>query len=344
MPHLTVSTVVPTYNRAGLLDRALLSAVPQCGPGDEVIVVDDGSSDDIEAVVLAHGPCARYLQTPHLGAGAARNVGVQAATGDLVAFLDSDDAWQPWKVGVQRAVLEQRPEILFVFSGFGQLMLSGEQCGGGMEAWRGESPQPWGDLLEAGEPSSCLAGLPSSAPCFDLRVGRLYETFLWCWCVFTSTVMVRREAAGDALQFPEDLPTFEDLECYARLAQRGVAGFMDCETAWQGHHPGGHLSDADVRIRSDAALALIRRVWGADEEYLRMHRREYEAAMDWHRARKVRYLLGRGMTAEARAELALFSQAPPRGYRALTYVPGRLTSRVAGFRRRRYALRSRHDA
>ena len=71
------------------------------------IVVDDGSTDETEAVARSFGAQVRYLRTPHLGARAARNDGVRAASCDLVAFLDSDDEWLPRKMALQRAVSEQ---------------------------------------------------------------------------------------------------------------------------------------------------------------------------------------------------------------------------------------------
>jgi glycosyltransferase involved in cell wall biosynthesis len=341
MPNLSVSTVVPTYNRAPLLVSALRSALPQCEPGDEIIVVDDGSTDDTEAVARSFGSPVVYLQTPHLGAGAARNAGVRAASGDLVALLDSDDEWMPGKLASQRAVMASFPDILYVFSDFGMITPTGARRHHGLLAWSEAALRPWGDILGDGIPSEEIPGLPPDAPSFGLHVGDLYAAFIWTWCVFTGTVVVRREAAGDALFFPEDVPTYEDLECYARLARRGIAAFMDCETAWHRYHAGAQLTDADKGTNADTALTIIGRVWGADTDYLTRHRSEYEAVMDAHRARKVRYLLGRGRPREARREFVRFFHAPPRSQRLLTYVPGSLVGLVAGLRRCHYARRER---
>ena len=339
MSHLSVSTVVPTFNRAALLALAVRSALPQCEPGDEIIVVDDGSIDDTEAVARAFGPPVVYLRTPHVGAGAARNAGVEAATGDLVAFLDSDDEWMPGKLALQRAVMEHFPDILYVFSDFGFITRSGGHSHNGLLTWMETAFQPWVDTLGDGTPSDEIPGLPPGAPPFRLYVGDLYEVFIWAWCVFTGTVVVRRDAAGDALHFAEDLPTYEELECFARLAKRGRAGYMDCETAWNRDHQGPRLTDADKGTNAETALTFIARVWGTDPDYLMRHRSEYEAAMDAHRARKVRYLLGRGRPLEARREFARFFHAPPRWQRLLSYVPGGLTGFIAGLRRRHYARR-----
>ena len=205
MPDLTVSIVIPTYNRAHLLERALSSAVSECKPGDEVIVVDDGSTDNTEAVIRAFSRYARYLIGEHRGAGAARNAGIRAAAGDLVAFLDSDDEWIPGKLSWQRTVLERFPNILFLFSDFGRITRTNERLSHELSTLLGDI-WSWDDILGPGIASATIAGMPSSAPPFMLYVGRLYETLIRNWCVITPTVVVRRVEAGDALHFAETSP------------------------------------------------------------------------------------------------------------------------------------------
>lgn len=94
---MLVSAVVPTYNRAQLIERALRSISGQSHPVDEIIVVDDGSTDDTAAVVSAL-PGVRYHRQTNAGASVARNTGVRLAAGRYVAFLDSDDVWLPTHV------------------------------------------------------------------------------------------------------------------------------------------------------------------------------------------------------------------------------------------------------
>lgn len=92
-----VSVVIPTYNRAALLPRAITSVLNQTFPDLECIVVDDGSTDQTTQVVAGfQDPRLRLLRLPiNGGGGHARNVGIQAARGELIAFLDSDDEWLP---------------------------------------------------------------------------------------------------------------------------------------------------------------------------------------------------------------------------------------------------------
>lgn len=329
MPQLSISTVVPTHNRARLLKLALQSAISQSEPGDEVIVVDDGSTDDTETLVRSLGQPMRYLRTPHLGAGAARNAGIRAAHGDLIAFLDSDDEWMRGKLALQRAVLAAFPDILYVFSDFGGIKPSGERLHHGLARWSSQTARPWDSILGDGIPSDAMPGLPSDGPRFGLHVRRLFETYIGSWCVGTPTVVVRKQAAGDALHFAEDVAPYEDVECFARLAQRGLAGCLDCETAWVREHAGSRLTDASVVARVDAAIKIISRVWGTDEKYLQSHRAEFERIVDAHRLRKARYLLGRGARQEARLELARFVR-PPLFYRLLTYIPGSVVRIAVG--------------
>lgn len=110
MQRMRISVIVPVYNGARFLAAALESVGAQDYRPDEVIVVDDGSTDDTIAVANRYGG-VRYLRQPNQGAGAARNAGAAAATGELLAFLDADDRWLPEKLAYQVRYLEQHPEM-----------------------------------------------------------------------------------------------------------------------------------------------------------------------------------------------------------------------------------------
>ena len=107
-----VSAVIPTYNRGYVLRDAIESALTQTAPDVdvEVIVADDGSTDDTAALAGEYGDRIVYLFQPNTGAAAARNLGVMAARGDYIAFLDSDDVWLPGKLKAETALFEQSPE------------------------------------------------------------------------------------------------------------------------------------------------------------------------------------------------------------------------------------------
>ena len=132
---LTISVVIPTYNRAKLVVRAVASALANVEPGDEVIVIDDDSTDDTAARLASFGDRIRLLQGKHAGAGAARNIGIAAARGDIVAFLDSDDEWMPNKLALQRALFQARPDILFCFSDFAVRTTEGREIRHYLPSW-----------------------------------------------------------------------------------------------------------------------------------------------------------------------------------------------------------------
>jgi len=111
-----VSVVIPTYQRAALLEEALRSALEQTHARIELLVEDDGSTDGSEAIVAKIGdPRIRYSWEPNQGRPApARNRGIRKARGELVAFLDSDDVWEREKVSIEVEALRREPDLLGV--------------------------------------------------------------------------------------------------------------------------------------------------------------------------------------------------------------------------------------
>lgn len=107
----TISVVIPTYNRAAFVADAVRSVLDQVGVALEVIVVDDGSTDETARVLAAFGDKVHYIVQNNAGASAARNTGIRAATTPLVAFLDSDDLWLPGKLALQCAQMKKTGAI-----------------------------------------------------------------------------------------------------------------------------------------------------------------------------------------------------------------------------------------
>ena len=106
-----VSCVVPVFNGERYLQETLESALGQTHAPLELIVSDDGSTDGTRAIVDSFGERVRYLHQPNSGHGAARNLGLSVARGELVAFLDADDLWHPEKIARQVACLRERPNV-----------------------------------------------------------------------------------------------------------------------------------------------------------------------------------------------------------------------------------------
>jgi GT2 family glycosyltransferase len=112
MPYF--STIIPAYNRADLIGATIDSLLAQEFADQEIIVVDDGSTDNTVQVLASYGDRIRVLSQPNRGPGAARNTGIAAATGRYFTMFDSDDVWFPWTLATYRDVIEQNDQPAFI--------------------------------------------------------------------------------------------------------------------------------------------------------------------------------------------------------------------------------------
>lgn len=184
----TVSIITPTYNRANLLSRALDSALRQSFQSFELLVIDDGSTDEtaeLMARYTARDSRVRYLVQPaNAGVSAARNRGFREARGRFFALLDSDDEWCREKLKRQVAAFETMPpEVGLIYTAVETL---------GPDRWI-HHPEHQGDLSERLLVQNVIHG--------------------------TSSVMLRREAVEQTGEFDEGIPAVEDWDYWIRLSQ-----------------------------------------------------------------------------------------------------------------------------
>lgn len=111
---VNISVIIPTHNRAAVLSKALDSVLCQRHPAQEIIVVDDGSTDQTSRLMQSDYPNVCYIHTAQLGVSHARNVGIKAAQSEWIALLDSDDVWLPHKLQAQVDALEQAPRDYWI--------------------------------------------------------------------------------------------------------------------------------------------------------------------------------------------------------------------------------------
>jgi glycosyltransferase involved in cell wall biosynthesis len=134
----TVSAIIPTYNYGRFLREAIDSTLAQTYPALEVIVVDDGSTDDTPQILASYGDRIRAIRQENLGVGAARNTGIAAAQGEYLAFLDSDDIWRPRKLECDVARFTADPGVGMVHCGAETFDNTGKTISvslGGLEGW-----------------------------------------------------------------------------------------------------------------------------------------------------------------------------------------------------------------
>ncbi len=314
MTRLAVSAVIPTYDRAELLPRAIRSALDALAPGDEVIVADDGSTDDTAALVNGFGEPVRLLGLPHRGAGAARNAGFAAARGPLVAFLDSDDEWLPDKIALQRSFLERRPDLVFCCSDFGVRLDDGAERHNFLPVWMG-TDRPLRELFGPAVPYSSVATLPPGRADFAVHTGSMYLQEMRGSFIAAFTLMVRKADAGPSFRFAEDLPTCEEWPAFGHLTRQGPGALFDTETAWQNGHRGPRLTQLPRHVWAAAWLATLERVWGSDPDFLAEHGAEYRRVVSQAWLTRAFSLARHGRPGQALAALRHTSPAGFAGYR-----------------------------
>jgi glycosyltransferase involved in cell wall biosynthesis len=338
-----ISVVIPTYNRAPLLPRAIASALAALAQGDEILVVDDGSTDDTAAVVARYGEPVRYLPIPHGGLAAARNAGMAAATNPLVAFLDSDDEFMADKLALQRAVLARRPDLVMAISDFGHRSARGGERHHELARWTGDA-RGWDRILGPGEAFTAFGPLPPGRAPFRVHIGDLYPLLVSASYAAPLTAVIRRELAGEGPWFPGDLAFHCDTEGLARIARHGPVAFLDCETAWNWGHDGPRLTDISRHAYWTEYLTVAERLWGRDEAFLARHGARHRAAVANAHRQRARWLIREGRTREARADLRVAGGA--RLERCLAALPGWAipVPLIRSLRTLRQALRKRRRA
>lgn len=198
-----VSVVIPAYCCAKVIGRALESLLRQSRRPDEIIVVDDGSPDDIPSAIAPYAQHVRLIRQANRGASGARNAGIDAATGDFIAFLDADDEWLPSKLETQLDVFARHPEVGLVSS-----------------RYRVISPH---------EPPADYPPLDRAS--FD-KVLELsgQKAFAAAMVVWTGVVIFRRNVIA-ADRFDVSLAVAEDRDLWARLVGRTAIYLQSVVTA-----------------------------------------------------------------------------------------------------------------
>ena len=269
---MKVSAVIPSYNRAHRLPSAITSVLRQRLTDVEIVLVDDGSTDNTRAVVAEYGSLVKYIFQPNAGVGAARNTGVRHATGEFVAFLDSDDRWQDFKMDVQLALLRAHPEVGLAFSDFVVEKSDGSVVANGASLWSGREidfPEMTRFALQRSTGTTPEVWPADSVECW---VGPMYRQLLNELPILTSSVVVRRSVLDSTTWFKERVVLFEDWEFFARVARRSAVGYAALPTAVNvGHQDPGRVSKCSAFDRAESYRALLERLWLADPEFLLEH-------------------------------------------------------------------------
>ena len=228
-----ISVLIPTYNRAHCVSRAIESALQQTYANIEVIVVDDGSTDNTEEIVRqkfgSHKQLV-YIRQDNAGVSAARNHGIRIAKGDYIAPLDSDDSWEPWKLEMQVACLVAHPELALVSTDMAAINAQGQVV----------KPRYLTTMYDAysffslDKIFSNKEPLPKHVPGQALAgdnvffyFGNVFSCMILGNLIHTSTVVVKKEVIRRVGGYPENLRVGEDYDTYLRICRDHPVGLLD---------------------------------------------------------------------------------------------------------------------
>ena len=219
-----ISVIIPTYNVGELLAESLKSVFAQTYPRYEVIVVDDGSTDNTTEVVREFKDRILYLYQDNHGPSAARNKGIKRGQGKYFCFLDADDLWTPNKLEVQVAFMERHSDIGLVFSDCERFDSKGVIGAPGVIAQRFYLPY---------------------TPIPDAFMKLVMRNF-----IVLSTVMVRKRCLDKVGLFDENLRSVEDRDLWLRIAADFEIGYLPLILAKYRFHSSNISSDGELALRS----------------------------------------------------------------------------------------------
>lgn len=194
-----VSVIIPTYNRAHTISQAIDSVLNQTYGNLEIIVIDDGSTDNTKEILAPYGQKITYLSQSNCGVSSARNAGIQQARGEYVAFLDSDDLWYPQKLEKQIEAIQRNKEYALCLTDIEYVDDAGSHI----------------------RFSSLCKAIPYNGYLFTYLLQGSGT------CSYVTTILVKKGVFTTVGLFDESLNTAEDIDMLLRITSRYQAALVD---------------------------------------------------------------------------------------------------------------------
>ncbi len=236
-----ISVIIPSYNSGKHLAETIASILAQTFMDIELIVVDDGSTDQTPALVRTYGAPVRLIEQTNAGVCAARNRGLKEASGRFICFMDHDDYWFPEKLQRQLEVFRVHPEAGVVYSSFIE----------------------WRAARDGLFPEPASFDLTDSLETIDSEFsGWIYHLLLLdCW-MLTSTAIIRAEVLEKCGGFDEALPFSEDWDLWLRIAQQfPMFKLQRPTTLYRQHRQQGNRVVRDIDYRTRLLTQAVEK-WG----------------------------------------------------------------------------------
>ena len=227
----TVSVIVPTYNRARKCKRAVESVLAQTHQNVEVIVVDDGSTDNTQELIENMDSRVKYIRQENAGVSAARNSGLRVANGEYIGFLDSDDRWLPWKLEAELTVLHAFPEAGMVWTDMTAIDENGVTIQDSYLKTMYAAYMHFDadrDFRVSLKVSDVWSNCPSQFQQKRCFVGNIFSWMFMGNLVHTSTVLLRKIRQNEVGFFDTKLvKSGEDYDFHFRTCRAGDVAFID---------------------------------------------------------------------------------------------------------------------
>ncbi len=289
---MKVSVVIATYNRASYVRQAINSVLSQTMQDFELIVVDDGSTDNTADALADFRDRIRYVRTENGGPASARNAGMALANGKYICWLDSDDYFHPAKLALQCAVLDRYPDIGMVYSNCSAFDDQGMWREFHLQSYHEPAYRRGGitydKLFDDQQPISTLIDgivtLPGDSSWHgrNLYVGNIFDSYMTHVVVFTNSMLFRKTAYEEIGPQQRRFGYFHDLEFALRLTRNRRVAFLDLPTYAIRYHPDQISTMVGPRaprilLRKQQDLLRVLRVHGLnDREYYLANRTEID--------------------------------------------------------------------
>jgi len=253
-----ISVIIPIYNRANYIIDCIDSVLQQTYKDLEIIVVDDGSTDNLKEVLSKYGDRIIYIHKENGGVSSARNEGIRRCKGEYIAWLDSDDRWMPFKLELELGILSRLPEnVAFIYSDFAC------SCGANgkesqsyireyfftMNTYKLEFGTMFRNNSNASEINTSLKPLLRYDP--QVYWGDVSEKAMLGPLFLLSSELIRKSVVDEVGYFNEQYQTGEDYEYHIRIAKKYEIAYVDVPTLMYRRYHADQLSSANMELESN---------------------------------------------------------------------------------------------
>ncbi len=337
----SVSVIIPAYNCGAFIRRALDSVLAQSDETVEVIVVDDGSTDDTPSILGAYNSRIRLIQQSNQGVAMARNRGIAVARGRWLAFLDADDVWHANKIKNQLRAESQFPDAGLIFTDF--RLVDEEECclvDAAAKSYYGvfrRHDLEWSDIF---------GQMVTTSDDAVMYYGNCFKSLFLGNFIKTSTVMIRHDCIQNTGAFDASLTTEEDYDLWLKVSLEQPMAYLNMPLVDVRRRPGQLTSLGNAALVAENSARVVTRIADVAGKRLGESVVRQRLSVIYRHLARVRLLAGNHALARQAAQqslefknmdLALF------GIMVWSYFPEVLTRWLAdGFRATRRLVSMAH--